>query len=137
MALALDYDVTVCDPREEYARAWQVEGVPLDARMPDDAVRALAADNRSVVVALTHDPKLDDMALMEALGSQAFYVGALGSRANSARRRARLATLGIDEQALARLHGPVGLPIGSRTPAEIAVAILAQLTERLRKGATD
>ena len=133
MALALDYDVTVCDPREEYARAWQVEGVPLDARMPDDAVRALAADSRSVVVALTHDPKLDDMALMEALGSQAFYVGALGSRANNARRRARLATLGIDESTLSRLHGPVGLPIGSRTPAEIAVAILAELTA-VRRG---
>jgi xanthine dehydrogenase accessory factor len=133
MAHALDYDVIVCDPREEYAAAWPVAGAAPDTRMPDEAVRALATDARSAVVALTHDPKLDDLALLKALGSRAFYVGALGSRANSAKRRARLAQLGVPAAALARLHGPVGLALGSRTPAEIAVAILAELTA-LRHG---
>ena len=128
MALALDYHVIVCDPREEYAAAWQVSGAELDARMPDEAVRERACDARSAVIALTHDPKLDDMALMEALQSHAFYVGALGSKANNAKRRERLKSLNISESALAHLRGPVGLPIGSRTPAEIAVAVLAELT---------
>jgi xanthine dehydrogenase accessory factor len=128
MALTLDYHVTVCDPRAEYAASWQLTGVDVDTRMPDDAVRALACDAHSVVMALTHDPKLDDMALMEALESAAFYVGALGSRANNQKRRERLAQLGVAPQALARLHGPIGLAIGSRTPPEIAIAILAELT---------
>jgi xanthine dehydrogenase accessory factor len=128
MALALDYDVVVCDPREDYAGQWQVPGSRLDPRMPDEAVTALARDARSAVVALTHDPRLDDLALMEALISQAFYVGALGSRANSARRRTRLAGLDLPAEAVARLHAPVGLAIGSRTPAEIAISILAELT---------
>lgn len=128
MAQALDYEVIVCDPREEYLAQWQVAGTTLDARSPDEAVRERVRDARSAVLALTHEPKLDDLALMEALGSPAFYVGALGSRANNARRRARLASLDLPPAAIARLHGPVGLPIGSRTPAEIAVAILAELT---------
>jgi xanthine dehydrogenase accessory factor len=134
MAAALDYEVIVCDPRAEYARSWLVTSARLDARMPDDAVRALAQDGRTAVVALTHDPKLDDLALLEALGSPAFYVGALGSRANNSKRRARLRELGIAPAALARLHGPVGLPIGSRTPAEIAISILAEITA-VRRGA--
>jgi xanthine dehydrogenase accessory factor len=95
--------------------------------MPDDAVRILA-DECCAVLALTHDPKLDDMALLEALASPAFYVGALGSHASNDKRRARLATLGVSRENLARLHGPVGLPIGSKTPAEIAVAVLAGVT---------
>jgi xanthine dehydrogenase accessory factor len=129
MALSLEYHVMVCDPRERYAAGWDVAGVELDRGMPDDAVRVWAHDARSAVVALTHDPRLDDLALMEALSSEASYVGALGSRANNARRRERLVSLlGLPEGAVARLHGPVGLPIGSRTPAEIAVAILAELT---------
>jgi xanthine dehydrogenase accessory factor len=133
MALALDYDVVVCDPREDYAQNWRVPGTVLDTRMPDDAVRALARDARSAVVALTHDPKLDDLALLEALGAGVFYVGALGSKANNTRRRERLRNMGLTAAQLIRLHGPVGLPIGSRTPAEIAVAILAELTA-LRHG---
>ncbi len=128
MAQALDYEVIVCDPREEYAVSWQVADAALDTRSPDDAVRALARDTRSAVIALTHEPKLDDLALMEALVSPAFYVGALGSHVNNAKRRARLASLALLPEAIARLHGPVGLQIGSRTPAEIAVAILAELT---------
>lgn len=135
MALALDYDVIVCDPRPEYAASWSVAGARLDHRMPDDVVRTTVHDPRAAVLALVHDPKLDDMALMEALVSPAFYVGALGSAANNARRRLRLASLGLPESALARLHGPVGLPIGSRTPPEIAVAILAELTA-VRHGVT-
>jgi len=128
MAQALDYDVIVCDPREEYAAQWQLAGIVLDTRSPDDAVSALVCDARSAVLALTHEPKLDDLALMEALTSPAFYVGALGSRANNAKRRARLAQLDLPPPAIEKLHGPVGLPIGSRTPAEIAIAILAELT---------
>lgn len=133
MALALDYDVVVCDPREEYAQNWAVAGAVLDARMPDDVVRELAGGARSAVVALTHDPKLDDMALLEALSAEVFYVGALGSRANNDRRRERLRKLGLSAAQVDRLHGPVGLPIGSRTPAEIAIAILAEITA-LRHG---
>ena len=133
MALALDYDVVVCDPREDYASNWAVAGAALDARMPDDAVRSLASEARCAVVALTHDPKLDDLALLEALASGVFYVGALGSAANNGRRRERLRKMGLSASQLERLHGPVGLAIGSRTPAEIAIAILAEITA-LRHG---
>lgn len=129
MAQALDYAVTVCDPREEYRAAWQVTGAHLIADMPDDAVLALNADARTAIVALTHDPKLDDMALLEALKSPAFYVGALGSRANTAKRKERLRQyFDLSQEELDRLHGPIGLRIGSRTPAEIAVSILAEMT---------
>lgn len=129
MALPLDYEVIVCDPRVEYSSEWQVPGTELRTDMPDDAVLALNLDPNSAVVALTHDPKLDDMALLEALKSPAFYVGALGSKLNNDKRRERLQQyfdITVDEAA--RLHGPVGLPIGSRTPPEIAVAILAEMT---------
>lgn len=128
MAQALDYEVIVCDPREDMPAQWRVDGAALDTHSPDQAVKELARDARCAVVALTHDPRLDDLALMEALLSPAFYVGALGSRTNSAKRRARLKSIGIPDTALARLHAPVGLALGSRTPAEIAVAILAELT---------
>lgn len=127
MALALDYEVIVCEPRAEIAAAWRVPGTHLVTDMPDEAVRAYAHE-RCAVLALLHDPRLDDLALMEALEGPAFYVGALGSRANNARRRARLAKLGLTPEAIARLHGPVGLPIGSKTPAEIALAALAGVT---------
>lgn len=128
IALMLDYRVTVCDPREEYQQGWDIDGVEFSRVMPDDAVKALADHPRGVVVALTHDPKLDDMALMEALQSDAFYVGALGSKLSSQKRRDRLLELDITPQALSRLHAPVGLPIGSHTPPEIAVAIMAEIT---------
>jgi len=129
MALALDYAVIVCDPRTEYADGWSVGGVELLTGMPDDVVLAIGADPHTAIVALTHDPKLDDMALLEALKSPAFYVGALGSRANTAKRKQRLREhFDLSEAELARLHGPVGLPIGSRTPPEIAVSILAEMT---------
>jgi xanthine dehydrogenase accessory factor len=128
MAQALDYEVIVCDPREEYALAWDVGGARLDRGMPDDVVVALQLDSHSAVVAVTHDPKLDDLALIEALKSPAFYVGALGSRLNTQMRRERLAQFDLSAQELDRLHGPVGLRIGSKTPPEIAVAILAEIT---------
>ncbi len=127
MALALDYQVQVCDPREEYQPA--LAGVTLTRGMPDDVVQAFAPDGHTAIVALTHDPKLDDLALMEALRSPAFYVGAIGSRVNQAKRRARLAEhFGLSPAELARLHGPVGLHIGARTPPEIALSILAHMT---------
>jgi xanthine dehydrogenase accessory factor len=127
MALALDYQVKVCDPRDDYR--WTLAGVPLTRDMPDDVVLALKPDGHTAVVALTHDPKLDDLALMEALRSPAFYVGAIGSRVNQAKRRARLKEhFDLDDAALARLHGPVGLHIGARTPPEIALSILAHMT---------
>jgi len=127
MALALDYTVQVCDPREEYRSTWQVPGSTLLDGMPDDVVTAMHPDTRTAIVALTHDPKLDDMALLEALRSSAFYVGALGSQRNHQKRRERLALLDLAPHEIARLRGPVGLPIGSHTPPEIAVAILADL----------
>ena len=129
MANALGYEVLVCDPREEYASGFAVEGARLVPGMPDDVVRELKPDGHTAVIALTHDPKLDDMALMEALAGPAFYVGAIGSRLNQSKRKERLAEhFGLEAKALARLHGPVGLKNGARTPPEIAVSILAELT---------
>lgn len=128
IALGMDYQVTVCDPREEYQQAWQVEGVRLVHEMPDDTVMAMQLDGRSAVVALTHDPKLDDMALIEALKSPAFYVGAIGSRANNAKRKERLLEFDLSVAQVEKLHGPIGIYIGSKTPAEIAISILAEMT---------
>ena len=128
IAVGLDYQVTICDPREEYTETWDVPGVTLVRTMPDDTVQAMNLDERCAVVALTHDPKLDDLALMEALKSSAFYIGALGSRANNAKRRERLREFDLTDDEIARLHGPIGLYIGSRTPPEIAISILAEVT---------
>jgi len=130
MATLLDFEVLVCDPREEYATTLNVPGAVRVPGMPDDVVREMNPDLHTAVVALTHDPKLDDMALLEALRSGAFYVGALGSSRNQAKRRERLAEhFGLTQPELDRLHGPVGLRIGAKTPAEIAVSILAQIIE--------
>jgi xanthine dehydrogenase accessory factor len=129
MASALDYQVLVCDPREEYATGFEVPGATLLRSMPDDTVTQLQPDGHTAIIALTHDPKLDDLALMEAVASPAFYVGAIGSRANQAKRKARLKEhFGINDEQLARIHGPVGLKNGARTPPEIAISILAELT---------
>jgi len=128
IAVGLGYQVTVCDPREEYADDWDVPNVRLVRTMPDDTVLAMKLDGHSAVVALTHDPKLDDLALIDALQTEAFYVGAIGSRSNSAKRRERLRLFDVSEAQLARLRGPAGLSIGSRTPPEIAVSIAAELT---------
>jgi xanthine dehydrogenase accessory factor len=128
MSQALDYHVTVCDPREEYAEGWNVPGVDFKRGMPDDVVLEMNLDGHSAVVTLTHDPKLDDMALLEALKSPAFYIGAIGSRKNNDARRKRLAEFDLSRDEIARLHGPVGLKLGSKTPPEIAIAILAEMT---------
>jgi xanthine dehydrogenase accessory factor len=127
MALALDFEVICCDPREEYHLTWDVPGTAFSKAMPDDLVLELQLDPHSAVVALTHDPKLDDMVLLEALKSPAFYVGALGSRGNTAARKQRLAMFDLSPVEIGRLHGPVGLDLGSKTPAEIAVSIAAEI----------
>ncbi len=121
--------VTVVDPRGAFATDRRFPGVSLTDDWPDQALAALAPDRRTAVVTLTHDPKLDDPALMAALRSEAFYIGALGSRRTHAARLERLREAGFDDTELARIHGPVGLSIGARSPAEIAVSILAQITE--------
>lgn len=128
MAQMLDYHVVVCDPREEIIEQWKIEGTQLVNAMPDDAVKEYADDYFSAIIALTHDPRIDDMGLMEALKTEAFFIGAMGSTRTSAKRRERLVMLDLSEEEIGKLHGPVGLPIGSKTPAEIAIAILAQLT---------
>jgi xanthine dehydrogenase accessory factor len=128
LARSLDYEVIVCDPRKEYLDEWDVAGVTLSHEMPDDLIIRLQLDGHSAVLTLTHDPKLDDMALLEALKSPAFYVGAIGSRVNHERRRERLALFDISADEIARLHGPVGLYLGARTPPEIALSVLAEMT---------
>ena len=134
MAVMLDYQVTVCEPRVEYHEGWEaMPGVTLSTLMPDDLVLAMQLDASSAVVAVTHDPKLDDLALMEALRTPAFYVGALGSRHNNARRRERLLEFDVTPEEAARLRGPVGLNLGGLTPPEIAMSIVAEMTA-LRRG---
>lgn len=128
MALFSGFAVTVCDPREEYRSAWSVAGAKVLSEMPDDVVVAFKPDRRSCVIALTHDPKLDDLALLEALATDAFYVGAIGSRRNNDARHQRMAEhFGLNEAALARLRGPIGIYIGSKTPPEIAVSVMAEV----------
>ena len=128
MALSLGFEVIVCDPREEHRASWQMDGVVVSHEMPDDLILRLKPDARTAVVALTHDPKLDDLALIDALQSEAFYVGAIGSRRNSTLRRERLHThFDLSDRALQALHGPAGLYIGSKTPAEIALSIMAEV----------
>jgi xanthine dehydrogenase accessory factor len=128
MALFNGFAVTVCDPREEYRVAWNVPQAKVVTEMPDDVVKAFAPDRRSCVIALTHDPKLDDLALLEALSTDAFYVGAIGSRRNNALRHARMKEhFEQTEESLARLRGPIGIYIGSKMPSEIAVSIMAEV----------
>ncbi|WP_298210547.1 XdhC family protein [Acidovorax sp.] len=128
MALFNGFAVTVCDPREEYRGSWSVPGATVVSDMPDDVVLAFKPDHRSCVVALTHDPKLDDLALLEALNTQAFYVGGIGSRRNNEARRARMMEhFDQTAESLARLRGPIGIYIGSKTPPEIAVSVMAEI----------
>ncbi len=126
-ALASDFEVIVIDPREEYAEGLNRSDITFSKGMPDDVLLEIGVDSHTAVVALTHDPKLDDMALMEALKSPAFYVGALGSRKNTQKRKERLLEFDVTQEQVEKLHGPVGLYIGDLTPPEIAVSILAEV----------
>jgi len=119
----------VCEPRPEFISSWNIPDCIISDKLPDEAVLEFATDHHSVVLALTHDPNLDDSALIEALPSDAFYVGALGSKANNERRKKRLTGIGVEDSEVQRLHGPVGLDIGSRSAAEIAVSIVAELIQ--------
>jgi len=128
MALFNGFAVTVCDPREEYRGSWSVPGATVVSDMPDDVVLTFKPDRRTCVVALTHDPKLDDLALLEALSTEAFYVGGIGSRRNNEARRARMIEhFDQTEASLQRLRGPIGIYIGSKTPPEIAVSVMAEI----------
>jgi xanthine dehydrogenase accessory factor len=131
IAAACGYQVTVVDPRQAFAAAARFPGINLVTDWPDAALTALAPDSRTAIVTLSHDPKLDDPALRIALDSAAFYIGALGSRKTQQSRRRRLSENGYTEERQARIHGPIGLDIGARSPAEIAVAIMAQITAAL------
>lgn len=133
LALAMGYEVLVTDPRQHALDQWSGPGVPLLQGMPDDVVVERAADRHCIVITLTHDPRIDDMALLEALSTGAWYVGALGSVRTTEKRLERLRELGLPEEAIARLHAPVGLSIGSKTPLEIAVAIMGEITQLRRK----
>ena len=132
LALAMDYEVLLTDSREWALDQWQGPDIEKILGLPDDVVREYGSDELSAVITLSHDPRVDDMALMEALESAAWYVGALGSVRTTEKRIARLLKLGVEEKALARLHAPVGLSIGSKTTMEIAVSIMAQLTQLRR-----
>jgi xanthine dehydrogenase accessory factor len=134
MASLAGYDVVVVDPRRAFATELRFHGVELSREWPDEALARLGLDRRTAVVTMTHDPKIDDPALAAALRSESFYIGALGSKKTQAARRERLLKQGFDEAALARLHGPVGLPLGAVSTAEIAVSILSEMVACLRKG---
>ncbi len=133
IATLAGYEVTIVDPRESFAATERFPDVTLNLDWPDAALESLNLDQRCAVVTLTHDPKLDDPALQVALRSEAFFIGCLGSKKTHASRLGRLTKAGFAEADLERIHGPVGLPIGSRSPAEIAVSVLAQVTQKLRK----
>ena len=135
MAAAADYEVTVIDPRRSFGSEFRFPNVTLDNRWPDDAFKDLKPDRRSAIVTLTHDAKLDDPALQHALKSDAFYIGALGSGRTHAKRKQRLLESGFSETDFARIHGPIGLDIGAKSPAEIAISIMAEITAVLRQKA--
>ncbi|MDX2506274.1 MAG: XdhC family protein [Gammaproteobacteria bacterium] len=128
MALQLDYRVVICDPRASYSAPVPIDGIDYSQEMPDDAVNLMADQARTAVVTVAHDPRQDDLALCAALESEAFYIGALGSSRSAWARIKRLQSLGYTAEQLERIHGPAGLTIGSKRPAEIAVSILAQMT---------
>ena len=135
MARIAGYDPLLIDPRESFGSETRFPGETVVQDWPDEGVRAFGLDARSALVLLTHDPKLDDPALIEALRSEVFYIGALGSTRTHAKRVARLQEAGFSEAEIARIHGPIGLDIGAAGPSEIAVSILAEMTRVLRKGA--
>ena len=132
LAVMLDYQVTVCDPRQAMLDELDVEGVERICDFPDDVIRERANDSQTAIIALTHDPRIDDMGLLEAFETDAYYIGAMGSSRTSASRRERLVALGVTDESLSRLHAPIGVPIGSKTPPEIAISILAEVIAERR-----
>ena len=134
MLIACDYRPIVIDPRGAWATEARFPGVELSSEWPDEALERMKPDRASAVVALTHDPKIDDPGLAVALRSEAFYIGALGSRRTHAKRLERLAAMGFGENELSRIHGPIGLNIGGVSQAEVAVSIVAEMTQVLRRG---
>ena len=134
VARLLGYRITLIDPRQAWAAESRFAGVSISTQWPDEALLELAPDTRTAIVTLSHDPKLDDPALKVALDSPAFYIGALGSRRTHATRLQRLQESGLEQAALARIHAPIGLDIGAKSPAEIALSIMAELTQTLRRG---
>tara|TARA_R110002110_G_scaffold413729_1_gene641566 strand:- start:46609 stop:47568 length:960 start_codon:yes stop_codon:yes gene_type:complete len=133
LALAMDYEVLVTDPRQNMLDQWLGPPLELIQGMPDDVIRERAFDSHSIIITLSHDPRIDDMALMGALDTQAWYIGALGSKRTTEKRIARLLELDMTQEQITRLHAPVGLSIGSKTPLEISVSIMAQLTQLRRE----
>ena len=136
MAISAGYAVTVVDPRRGFASADRFPGLTVIQEWPDDALEQLSPDTRTAVITLTHDPKLDDPALRLALSSPCFYIGSLGSRKTHAARLERLKAANVGEEALARIHGPIGLAIGAQSPVEVAISIMSQVTQVLRQGKT-
>ena len=128
IAKMLDYGVILCDPREEVLNSLKIEGVRKVCEMPDDAIKQYVKDEACAIIALTHDPRIDDMGLIEAFNTPAFYIGAMGSERTSAKRRERLIELGVLQESIERLHAPIGISISSKTPAEIAVSVMAEIT---------
>lgn len=132
IASSLDYQVAVCDPRPQFARSWPIQNFPnveFSTLLPDDFILQQQVNSSTAIIALSHDPRVDDMALMEALSTDAFYVGAMGSKKSSANRKDRLLALDLGENQISKLHAPVGININSKTPAEIAISIAAHLTQ--------
>jgi xanthine dehydrogenase accessory factor len=133
-AEAAGYDVTVIDPRGAFATGARFPNIALHAEWPDEIIPKIGLDQRTALLALTHDPKIDDPALTAAVNSEVFYIGALGSKKTHASRLERLKAKGFTEAQLARIHGPIGIPIGAKGPAEIAISIMAEMTRCLRLG---
>ncbi len=133
MAMLSGYEVAVIDPRRAFATDERFPSVEVIKEWPDRALQRLMPDRQSAIIALTHDPKLDEPALRTALRTDAFYIGALGSKKTQADRRERLRAAGFDDQALARIHGPIGLNVSAKTPAEIAISIMGEVTQVLRQ----
>ena len=129
IAKNLEFDITLCDFRDEFLQGWQVDGVTVIKGMPDDLIAESFTDKHCAIIALAHDPRIDDMAMLEALNSNAFYIGAMGSLKTSTKRRERLLALDIKQKQLEKLHAPIGMDIGSKTPYEIALSIMAHVVQ--------
>ena len=136
MAMQVGYEIVLIDPRTAFANPKRFPNIRIDNRWPNDAMSDLELDASTAIVALSHDPKIDEPALQAAMDSNVFYIGALGSKGNHAKRLERLAAAGYSQEQLSRVHGPIGLPLGGRSPAEIAVAILAQVIQARHQPST-